>query len=143
MKNIRTQLTKVAIILIISLAMLWVSEGFSPASIFESQSTGWVLWVSYAKNLILPFVFYLLICLAEKWVKTWQWRAVIAFAVPTLIEFYQNLYYRFSPTRYVGSFDLMDILMHAIGVGLAVFVEQKLIAKLLAFSNSERSPAVH
>ncbi len=141
MKNIRTPWMKVAIILIISLVMLWVSEEFSPASIFESQSTGWVLWVSYAKNLILPFVLYLLICLSEKWVKTWQWRAAIAFAVPTLIELYQNLYYRFSPTRYVGSFDPMDILMHAIGVGLAVFVEQKAITKLLESDNGKRLPA--
>lgn len=143
MQNTHPHLTKAVIILIPSLLMLWLSESFSPATLFESQSTGWVLWVSYARNLVLPFVLYLFLCLAEKWIKTWQWRALVAFVVPTLIEIGQALYYRFSPSRYVGSFDLMDILMHAIAVGLAVLVEQKVLAKLLELGNNEGSFATH
>ena len=60
-------------------------------------------------------------------------RALLAFAVPTLLEFGQFFYYRVSTGHYIGTFDLMDILMYAIGVGLAVIVEQKVFAKLLRF----------
>lgn len=139
MKNIRATVTKTAIILAISLILLWLAEEISPASLFEPQSLGWVLWVSYARNLILPFVLYLLICLGERWLKTWQWRALLAFAIPALIEFYQNLYYRFSPRTYVGAFDPMDLVMDAIGVGLAVLVEQQVLAKQLRVWDRERS----
>ena len=35
--------------------------------------------------------------------------------------------------HYVGAFDPMDIIMYAIGVGLAVLVEQKIFANVLNF----------
>lgn len=132
-KSFRGWLAKSAILLIISFGLLWFSEQFSPATIFESQGTGWVLWVSYAKDLILPFAFYFFLCLGERWLKTWRRRALLAFAIPTLLEFGQLLYYQVSTSHYVGAFDPMDILMYAIGVGLAVIVEQKIFAKLLKF----------
>ena len=133
MKNIRAQLAKVAILLAISLGLLWFSEEFSPASIFEPQSIGWVLWVNYAKDLIQPFALYFFICLGERWLKTCRGRALVAFAIPILLEFGQALYYRVSTGRYVGTFDPMDIVIYAIGVGLAVILEQKVFAKLLKF----------
>ena len=58
-------------------------------------------------------------------------RALLAFAVPTLLEFGQFLYYRVWTSHYVGAFDPMNIMMYAISVGLAVVVEQKFLAKLL------------
>src|SRR5215212_1253495 len=128
-----TQLAKAAVVLVISLGLLWFSEEISPANLFEPQSTGWVLWVSYAKDLLQPFALYFLICLAGKWLKTWQRRALLAFAVPTVIEFGQGLLQRVFVGYYVGAFDPMDILMYAIGVGLAVIVEQLVFAKLLKF----------
>ena len=133
MNNIRTKLAKVAVLLVISLGLFWFLDRFSPVSIFEPQSSGWVLWVSYANDLILPFAFYFFLCLGERWLKTWQVRALVAFAIPTLIEFGQYFYYRVASGRYVGAFDPLDILMYAIGVGLAVLVEQLLFAKLLKF----------
>ena len=134
MKSSRVQLAKTGILLVISLGFFWFSEQFSPATIFEPQSTGWVLWVSYAKDLIQPFALYFFICLGERWLKTWQSRALLAFAIPTIIEFGQDLYYRVSTNYYVGSFDPLDILMYAIGVGLAVIVEQLIFAKQFIFS---------
>lgn len=133
MKNVSAQLAKAAILLVISLGLLWFSEQFSPATIFEPQSTGWVLWMSYAKDLIQPFALYFFICLGERWLKTWQWRVLLTFAIPTLIEFGQDLYYRVSISHYVGAFDPLDILMYAIGVGLAVTVERLVFVKLLKF----------
>jgi hypothetical protein len=47
------------------------------------------------------------------------------------LEFGQLFYYRFSTSRYVGSFDPLDIVMSIIGVGLAALVDRKLFAKLI------------
>lgn len=127
------QVTKAVILLGISLGLLWFTNNFPFYRIFEPQSTAWQLWVSYANDLIQPFAFYFFLCLAECWLNTWKVRGLIAFAIPTLIEIGQGLYYQFTPTHYVGSFDPLDILMYAMGVGLAIFVERKIFAKLLKF----------
>ena len=124
---------KIAILLTISLGLLWFSEQFSPATLFEPQSASWVFWTSYAKDLIQPFAFYFFLCLGERWLRTWQTRALLAFAIPTLMELGQDLYYRFFAGKYVGSFDPLDIAMYAASVGLAVIVEQKIFAKLFKF----------
>lgn len=94
--------------------------------------------MSYANDLILPFAFYFFLCLGERWLKTWQLQALLAFAIPALIEFGQALYpwisgSRFFADRYIGAFDPLDILMYVIGVGLAVIVEQLVFAKLFKF----------
>jgi len=65
---------KIVMLLVISLGLLWFSEQFSPITIFEPQSIGWVLWISYAKDLIQPFAFYFFICIGERWLKTCQAR---------------------------------------------------------------------
>lgn len=132
-KNPSGRLAKAVILLVISLGLLWFSDNFPFYRIFEPQSTGWVLWLSYAKDLIQPFAFYFCLCLGERWLKTWRGRALTAFAIPTLLEIGQGLYYQFSPSRYVGSFDPMDIIMYAIGVGLAVVVEQMVFVKTFKF----------
>ena len=132
-KNLSAPFAKAVILLVISLGLVWFSEDFSLVRLFEPQSVGWVLWVSYAKDLILPFALYFLICLGERWLKTWQGRALLALAIPVLLEIGQGLYYQFSPSHYIGSFDPMDIVMYTISVGLAVLLEQKVFAKLLKF----------
>jgi hypothetical protein len=132
-ETLRRPWMKIAILLAISLGLFLFSEQVSPASLFEPQSSGWVLWVSYAKDLIQPFAFYFFLCLGERWLKTWRVRALLAFTIPTLLEFGQFLYYRVSSGHYVGAFDPLDILMYLLGVGLAVLVEQFLFAKTLKF----------
>ena len=87
--------------------------------------------MSYAKALIQPFALYFMLCLGERWLKTWQERAALAFALAALIEFGQFFYYRIWTGQYVGAFDLVDLLVYAVGVGLAVLVEQKVFGKLL------------
>jgi hypothetical protein len=132
-KNVSKPFAKIAILLVISLGLFWFSEDFSPAHLFEPQSTGWVLWISYAKDLIQPFALYFFICLGARWLKTWQVRVLLAFAIPTPLEFGQLLYYRVSTDHYVGSFDPMDIVIYAIGVSLAVVVERQVFAKMFKF----------
>ena len=133
MKNVDGRRAKTAILLMISLGLYGFSELFSPLTIFEPQTTSWVLWVSYAKDLIQPFAFYFLLCLGESWLTTWRGRALLSFGIPTLLEFGQDLYYQVSNSHYVGAFDPMDIIIYAIGVGLAVLVEQKSFANVLKF----------
>ena len=132
-KNSPGRMAKAAILLVLSLGLYMFSIDFHAFVLFEPQSTGWLLWVSYANDLILPFAFYFFTCLAGQWLKSWQSRALLALAIPVLLEIGQGLYYQFSPTRYVGSFDPLDIVMYAISVGLAVLLEQRVFAKLLKF----------
>jgi hypothetical protein len=131
--NVRGLLAKPVTLLVISLGLLWFSEGFSPARIFEPHGTPWKLWVSYAKDLIQPFAFYFFICLGERWLPTWRGRAFLAFAVPTLLEVGQRLYDRVSSGHDVGSFDPVDIVIYAVAVGLAVILDTRVFAKRFPF----------
>ena len=133
MKMAGESLAKTATLLLISLGLHGFSEQLSPLTIFEPQTTGWVLWVSYAKDLIQPFAFYFLLCLGERWLRTWRGRALLSFGIPTLLEFGQNLYYRVSTSHYVGAFDPVDIIMYATGLGLAVLVELRIFANVFKF----------
>jgi hypothetical protein len=121
---------RIILTLVVSLGLLWVSEEFPVYAFFEPQSTGWMLWMSYAKDFIQPFAFYFFISLSEKWLKQWQVRAALAFGIPTLMEvgqfFYPAFFYR-SHTFFFGSFDWFDLVMYALGVGLAALVEQKIL----------------
>ena len=132
-KSFPSQMAKIVFLLLISLGLYTFSNTFPFYNIFAPQSTGWVLWVSYANDLIQPFALYFLLCLGERWLKTWQVRALIALAIPVLLEFGQLLYYQFATGRYVGAFDPWDIVMYSLSVGLAVVVEQKVFAKALKF----------
>jgi len=132
-RNLNKQLAKMATLLGVSLGLLSLLNIFSPATIFEPESPGWVLSVSYANDLILPFALYCFICLGEKWLRTWHRRALLTLAIFILLEFGQVLYYRVWTGHYVGTFDPLDILMYVISVGLAVVVEQKVLPRLLKF----------
>jgi hypothetical protein len=132
-RNVSRRLVKIAILLVISLGLFSFSEAFSPVTIFEPESTGWKLWVSYAKALIQPFAFYFFLCLGERWLKTWRGRGLLAFAIPALLELGQYLYYQVASGHYVGAFDPIDLLVYAMGVSLAVIVEQKIFVKLIKF----------
>ena len=132
-KSVSGSLAKAVLLLAISLGLLWFSVNFPFYRVFAPESTGWKLWTSYAKDLIQPFAFYFFLCLGERWLKTWQVRALIAFGIPTVLEIGQFFYYWISPTHYVGLFDPMDIVMYAVGVGIAVLVDQKVFANILNF----------
>ena len=132
-KSFPSQMAKIIILLLISLGLYLFTNKFPFYAIFEPQSAGWVFWVSYANDLIQPFALYFFLCLGERWLKTWQVRALITLAVPVLLEFGQLFYYRFATGHYVGAFDPLDIVMYSISVGLAVVGEQKVFAKTLKF----------
>lgn len=125
---------KIVILLTISLGLFWFTEEFSAVMFFEPwQGIQWRLWVSYAKDLIQPFAFYFFLCLAERWLKTWQVRTLIAFGIPMLLEFGQLLNGSFFVGRYIGAFDPFDFLMYATGVGVAVLLDQRVFKRLFKF----------
>ena len=128
-KSVFRRLIKVVTLLFISLGLYLFATDFPFYVLFEPQSTGWIFWVSYANDFILPFAFYFFLCLGERWLKAWHVRALIAVTIPILLEFGQLFYHRFSTGRYVGSFDPLDIVMEVIGVGLAVLIERRVFAK--------------
>ena len=138
-KSTTWRLAKIAILLLISVGLYLFTNNFYFYTVFEPQSTGWILWVSYANDLILPFALYFFLCLGERWLKTWQVRALIALAIPVLLElgqllyqlFYPVLYDRLQTVHYFGAFDPLDIVIYAISVGLAVLIEHKLFAKFI------------
>lgn len=122
---------KVGILLLVLLSLYLFAIDFPFYAVFEPQSAGWIIWVSYANNLILPFALYFFLCLGERWLKTWRVRALIALVIPIVLEFGQLYYHRFSTGHYVGSFDPLDVVVSIIGVGLAALVERKVFAKLI------------
>jgi len=129
-KSIFERLIKGFFLLLTSLGLYLFAIDFPIYVVFEPQSAGWIFWVSYANNLILPFAFYFFLCLGERWLKTWQVRALIAFATPVLVQLGQIFYYRLSVDGYIGTFDPWDILMELIAVAMAVLIERKVFAKL-------------
>lgn len=127
---------KIVILLLMLFGLYLFAIDFPFYKFFEPQSKGWVLWISYANDLIFAFAFYFFLCFGEKWLKTWQIRASIAFGIPTLFEIGQLLYSQFFMETYasrlgmyIGSFDILDIVVQLIGVGFAVLVEQYIFAK--------------
>lgn len=132
-KSTSERLAKAFFLILISLGLYLFSVDFPFYAIFKPQSAGWIFWVSFANDLLQPFALYFFLCLGERWLKTWQVRALIAFAIPVLLEFgqllYQLFYYRFPVAHYFGAFDPLDIVMYAISVGLAVLIERKVFAK--------------
>jgi hypothetical protein len=127
---------KIVILLLMLFGLYLFAIDFPFYKFFEPQSTGWILWVSYANDLIFAFAFYFFLCFGEKWLKTWQIRAFIAFVIPTLFEIGQLLYSQFFMETYasrlgmyIGSFDILDIVVQLIGVGFAVLVEQYIFAR--------------
>ena len=133
-KNATVPLAKVVVLLMITLGLLWFSMDFPFYRVFAPESAAWKLWVSYAKDLLQPFAFYFFLCLGERWLKTWQVRALIALAIPTILEFGQLFYYQISTVpHYVGAFDPWDLVMYAVSVGLAVWIDQKVFANTFKF----------
>ena len=90
------------------------------------------LYHSYISDLIIPFGTYFLLCMNEiriRSLRKWYSKALVVFGVATFIEILQAFgYYIFSKT-----FDPLDIVMFAIGVSLAAFVDKKIFERFIPF----------
>ena len=139
-KTSQGSLAKITILLFISLGIFWIAEDFRFGIYFDDESFWYKFFAGYFKDLVLPFAFYFLLCSLEQWIpsfRLWQIKALMAFLIPTLMEVGQGLYYPLFDNHlflgYIGSFDLVDIVMYAISVMLAVFVERKIFINVFKF----------
>lgn len=90
------------------------------------------LYHGYISDLVIPFGTYFLLCMNEiriKFLRKWYSKALVVFGVATFIEILQAFgYYIFSKT-----FDPFDILVFAISVLLAAFVDKKIFERFIPF----------
>lgn len=81
------------------------------------------MYYSYASDIIIPFGFYFLFCIAEfdlKFFKTWWSKALLLFLLITGAEFMQM----FGIYALGVTFDWLDILAYFVGISLAVLLER-------------------
>ncbi len=90
------------------------------------------VYTSYFADLVLPFGEYFLLYLVAADVsilKHWSARSAVAFALPTLAECGQAL----GVPILGATFDPVDIIMYALGVGAAVAFDLLVLPRLFAF----------
>lgn len=90
------------------------------------------VYASYFADLVLPFGEYFLLYLVAADVsglKHWSARCAVAFALPTLAECGQGL----GVPILGATFDPVDIIMYALGVGAAVAFDLLVLPRLFAF----------
>jgi hypothetical protein len=94
----------------------------------------YLMYYSYVSDLIIPFGIYFLLCINELYIKIlrkWYIKATIILGFTTLVEILQLLgIYALGIT-----FDPVDILMYALGVGIAVIFDRLLFKRFIPFWN--------
>ena len=92
----------------------------------------YLLYYSYVSDLIIPFGFYFLLCINELTIKIlqkWYVKASFIIGITALVEILQLLgIYALGIT-----FDPIDILMYALGVGIAVIFDRYLFKRFIPF----------
>jgi len=83
----------------------------------------YIIYYSYVSDLIIPFGFYFLLCISDIQIKVfrkWYIKAILVFGACTITEILQA----FNITFLGETFDIIDIMMFAAGVMLAVIVDK-------------------
>ena len=119
----------VGIIIIIIIALIHI---FRVGSYLKGDL--YLMYYSYVSDLIIPFGIYFLLCINELYIKIlrkWYIKATIILGFTTLVEILQLLgIYALGIT-----FDPVDILMYALGVGIAVIFDRLLFKRFIPFWN--------
>ena len=88
----------------------------------------------YMIDILLPMTLYLLLGLIEvKWIRSTLFRAAFVFLFSCAVETSQCLGY----PLFGSTFDLLDILAYACGVGLSVFLDLFLFPLILPLWNEK------
>ena len=90
------------------------------------------LYYSYFSDIVVPFGMYFLLCMNDltlRFLKDWKVKAFIVFGIATITEILQA----FGVPLLGVTFDPLDILMFAIGVGLAVVLDVLVFSRRLPF----------
>jgi hypothetical protein len=89
-------------------------------------------YYSYASDIMIPFGFYFLLSINEstiRFLRKWYVKALIIFGTTTIIEILQLF-----GVNIVGvTFDILDILMYAFGVIIAVLCDRLVLKRFIPF----------
>jgi hypothetical protein len=89
-------------------------------------------YYSYASDIMIPFGLYFLLCINEstmRFFRKWYVKALFIFGTTTIIEILQLF-----GVYIVGvTFDILDILMYAIGVMIAVLSDRLIFKRFIPF----------
>jgi len=89
-------------------------------------------YYSYASDIMIPFGFYFLLSINEstiRFLRKWYVKALIIFGTTTIIEILQLF-----GVNIVGeTFDILDILMYAFGVIIAVLCDRLILKRFIPF----------
>ena len=93
-------------------------------------------YYSYASDIMIPFGLYFLLCINEstmRFLRKWYVKALFVFGITTIIEILQLF-----GVYIVGvTFDILDILMYAIGVMIAVLIDRLIFKRYIPFWDFE------
>ncbi|MDF2156344.1 hypothetical protein [Algoriphagus sp. CAU 1675] len=90
------------------------------------------LYLSYGSDLIMPFGIYFLLCISQIHItilEKWYVKAALIFGLTTGLEILQF----FGIYALGATFDPMDILVYALGVGIAVVVDRFIFDRLIPY----------
>ena len=90
----------------------------------------YILYYSYASDILLPIGFYFLLCLNDvnfRLLRNWYVKALIVFLLATFTEIMQA----FGIYMLGVTFDVIDILMFGIGVLLAAILDVQVFERLI------------
>lgn len=96
------------------------------------HGAGFILYISYFSDFILPIAAYFLFYLVEShfpFFKNWRMKMVLAFLIPSFAETCQYL----SIPLLGVTFDTLDYLAYALGATMAVLIDRQILPRLLPF----------
>ena len=96
------------------------------------------LYYSYFSDIIIPFGMYFLLCLNDvtlPFLKDWWVKALIVFTVAAITEIMQA----FGIPLLGQTFDMLDIVMFAVGVLSAAFVDRIIFDRIFPFWSLEKT----
>lgn len=88
------------------------------------------LYYSYASDLLIPFAMYFLLCINDMYIsllRPWYSKAALIIGITALAEILQH----FGVYAFGITFDPLDILMYAAGVGAAVVLDRFVFKKII------------
>jgi hypothetical protein len=119
-----------------------------PGYYLDQRAWPYKLYISFFNDLALPFGFYFLLCLLEKWfpaLQRWQVKCFLAWSLPASFEIGQFIYQKSGLTQilmmYGGAFDPLDLVAYAAGGLLAALLERRVLARVFKFWEPDGSPS--
>lgn len=129
-KNQRLSLKSHTIVGVSIMLVIAAIHVFRIGSYLDGEA--YILYYSYASDVIIPFGFYFILSMNEiqiKFLQQWYTKALIVFGLATSTEIMQIFgFYVLGVT-----FDIFDILMFGIGVAIAVLLDKQIFERFIPY----------